>query len=284
MPDRDGYIEGVPCWADTSQPDPDAAAEFYGALFGWELEQVMPEEAPGKYYMARLRGGDVAAISSQQQDGPPFWNTYIWVDSADATAAKVADAGGKVLNEPFDVMDAGRMAVCADPEGALFCLWQAGRHKGSNVVNEHGSVNFNVLSTRDLEGAKKFYGAVFGWDTLTLDGGFTAWALPAYGDHLEELDPGMRERMKEFNAPGGFENVVASVNVISDDDTPPNWGVIFAADDADAVAARAEELGGTVLAPPFAAPWVRMTVLADPQGAVFIASQFVPENQDVPAA
>jgi uncharacterized protein len=282
MPDRDGYIAGVPCWVDTSQPDPDAAAEFYGGLFGWELEQVMPPEAPGKYFMARLRGGDVAAISSQPQSAPPAWNTYVWADSADETAAKVRDAGGSVLTEPFDVMDSGRMAMFADPEGATFCVWQAGRHRGANIVNEHGSVNFNVLNTRDLDRAKEFYGAVFGWGTLVLDGGFTAWTLPAYGDHLEELDPGIRERMASVGGPEGFENVVATVNPITDD-TPPHWGVTFAVDDADAIAKRAAELGGRVLMPPFDAPWVKMTVLADPQGATFVASQFVPENQRVPA-
>jgi uncharacterized protein len=282
MPDRDGYIAGVPCWVDTSQPDPEAAAEFYGGLFGWELEQVMPPEAPGKYFMARLRGGDVAAISTQQQSLPPVWSTYIWVDSADESAAKVREAGGSVLAEPFDIPDFGRMASFADPEGAAFRVWQAGRHRGANIVNEHGSVNFNVLNTRDLERAKSFYGAVFGWGTLVLDGGFTAWTLGAYGDHLEELDPGMRERMAGAGAPAGFENVVASINPITDD-TPAHWGVTFAVDDADAIAGRAAELGGRVLMPPFDAPWVKMTVLADPQGATFIASQFVPENQDVPA-
>jgi predicted enzyme related to lactoylglutathione lyase len=284
MPDRDGYIAGVPCWVDTSQPDPEAAAEFYGGLFGWDLEQVMPPQSPAKYFVARLRGGDVAAISSQEQgsSAPPAWSTYVWVDSADDAAAKVRDAGGRVLSEPFDVMDAGRMAVLADTEGAAFCVWQAGRHRGANIVNEHGSVNFNVLNTRDLEGAKAFYGAVFGWGTLVLDGGFTAWTLDAYGDHLEALDPGMRERMANF-APAGFENVVASANPIADDDTPAHWGVTFAVDDAEAIAARAAELGGQVLMAPFDAPWVKMTVLADPQGATFVASQFVPENRDVPA-
>jgi predicted enzyme related to lactoylglutathione lyase len=143
-------------------------------------------------------------------------------------------------------------------------------------------VNFNVLNTRDLERAKSFYGAVFGWGTLVLDGGFTAWTLGAYGDHLEELDPGMRERMAGAGAPAGFENVVASINPITDE-TPAHWGVTFAVDDADAIAGRAAELGGRVLMPPVDAPWVKMTVLADPQGATFIASQFVPENQDVPA-
>src|SRR5947207_3020008 len=131
MPERDGYIPGVPCWVDTSQPDPEAAVDFYRGLFGWHLEDVMPENAPGKYFIARLGGGDVAAVGSLPEDGPPqaVWNTYIWVDSADQTAAKVQDAGGNVVSEPFDVMESGRMAVCTDREGAAFCLWQAKQHK-----------------------------------------------------------------------------------------------------------------------------------------------------------
>jgi predicted enzyme related to lactoylglutathione lyase len=164
MPERDGYIPGVPCWIDTQQPDPDAAVPFYSGLFGWECEDVMPEGSEAKYFIGRIRGGDAAAIGSIPDGAPPIamWNTYIWVDSADETAAKVEAAGGSIITEPFDVMAAGRMAVCADPEGAVFCVWQANEHKGAQVVNEHGSLNFNGLATRDLEGAKAFYGAVFG--------------------------------------------------------------------------------------------------------------------------
>src|SRR5262245_52073254 len=197
----------------------------------------MPPEAPGKYYIARIRGGDVAAIGSQQEGGAPIptWSTYVWVESADETAARVAHSGGTVLSEPFDVMDAGRMAVFADPEGAPFCVWQAKRHRGANIVNEHGSVNFNNLHSRDPEGAKAFYGKVFGWTTLDLPGGFSMWTLPGYGDFLERSDPGLRERMAGVGAPPGFEDVVASLAPIADDqpDIPPHWGVTFAVDDAD---------------------------------------------------
>ena len=65
MAELDRYIPGVPCWIDTTQPDPDAAAEFYAGLFGWELEETMPADAPGNYLQARLNGGLVAAVSSQ---------------------------------------------------------------------------------------------------------------------------------------------------------------------------------------------------------------------------
>ena len=265
MPDRDGYPAGVPCWVDTTQPDPDAAADFYGGLFGWELEDTMPPGSDGKYIMARIRGRDVAAV---------------WVESADDVAGKVRDAGGQVLSEPFDVMESGRMAVCQDPEGAVFSVWQAKEHKGSQVVNEHGSVNFNDLNTRDVEGAKSFYGSVFGWEALELDPGFAMWRLPGYGDHLEEMNPGLREGMAGMGAPPGFEDVVAALNPIADDQpgVPPHWGVTFAVDDADATAKRAAELGAELVVPPMDAPWVRMTVIRDPQGATFVASQFVPGN------
>ena len=287
MPERDGYIPGVPCWIDTTQPDPDAAARFYQGLFGWEFEDVMPPGSERKYLIGRIRGGDVAAVSSRPEGAPPgaVWNTYVWVNSADETAEKVREAGGRALSEPFDVMDSGRMAVFTDPDGAVFAVWQAKQHKGSRIVNEHGSLNFNNLHTRDPEGAKAFYGAVFGWDTLELDGGFQTWTLPGYGDHLEVDNPDMRKNMAEVGAPEGFEDVVASLAPIPDDqpDTPPHWGLTFAVDDADAIAKAATELGGTVVVPPFDAPWVRMTVITDPQGATFTASKFVPENRDVAA-
>ncbi len=285
MSEQDRYIAGVPCWVDTTQPDPDAAAAFYGDLFGWELEDSMPPDAPGQYFMARLGGGDVAAVSSPMGDAPPsaVWNTYVWVDDADATAAKVRDAGGAVYSEPFDVMEAGRMAVFADPGGAVFCVWQPNKHRGAAVVNEPGSLNFNTLNTRDLEGAAKFYGAVFGWELIDV-GGAPMWALPAYGDFLEQRTPGMRENMASMGAPPRFAEVVASAMPIPDDqpNTPAHWGVTFAVEDADAIAARATELGGQVVVPPFDAPWVRMTVITDPQGAMFTASKFVPENKDLP--
>jgi predicted enzyme related to lactoylglutathione lyase len=215
-----------------------------------------------------------------------MWNTYVWVDSADETAAKVRDASGGVVMEPFDVMDAGRMAVFTDPEGAVFCVWQAKENKGARIVNEHGSLNFNGLNTRDADGAKRFYGSVFGWTTLSLPGGAEMWTLPGYGDYLERDNPDLRKLTREAGAPEAFVDVVASINPIADDDgdTPAHWSVTFAVDDADAIAAKASELGGKVIAEPFDAPWVRTTVLSDPQGATFIASKFVPENKELATA
>jgi len=284
MPERDGYIPGVPCWVDTSQPDPEAAVDFYRGLFGWEFENVLPPDSPGQYFLARLRGGAVAAVESIPEALPPMatWNTYVWVESADDTAAKVRDAGGSVVMEPFDVMDSGRMAVFTDPGGAAFCVWQAKRHKGARIVNEPVSLTFNGLNTRDVDSAKSFYGSVFGWTTLALDGA-EMWTLAGYGDYLERDNPDLRKQIAQVGGPTGFEDVVASINPIPDDqrDTPPHWSVTFSVDDTDAMAAKATELGGKVIVAPFDAPWSRLTIISDPQGATFIATTFVPENKDL---
>ena len=286
MTAQDRYIPGVPCWIDTEQPDVDAAVEFYRGLFGWQLEDVMPP-GPYRYVMARIAGGVVAAIGTPPQDampGDPAWNTYVRVRSADETAAKVRAAGGRVLMTPADAGEAGRMAVFADPEGAAFRVWEARATQGADVVNEPGALNFNDLNTRDPETASAFYGAVFGWERLDVGDG-AMWALPGYGDFLEQRTPGMRASMAEMGAPERFEDVVASLSAIPADqpDRPPHWGVTFAVEDADATAARAQELGGTIAVAPFDALWVRMAVITDPQGATFIASKFVPENKDLEA-
>jgi uncharacterized protein len=275
MIERDGYPAGVPCWVDTAQPDPEAAAEFYGGLFGWEFDDRTPAGSRLRYLVGRLHDCDVAAIGSLPEDaGDPTWNTYVWVDDADASVAKIVDAGGSVLMEPFDVSDAGRMAVFADPTGAAFCIWQAKAGKGAQLVNEPGTWNFSGLNTWDPARAKQFYAEVFGWEANGA-GGTEVWRLPGYGDFLERLDPGMRARMAEVGAPAGFEDAVAWLTPLSDD-TPSHWHVTFAVDDADATAERARELGGKVLVAPFDAPWVRTTVLGDPQGAAFTASKFTP--------
>jgi predicted enzyme related to lactoylglutathione lyase len=300
MPERDGYIPGVPCWVDASEPDPEAARDFYGGLFGWQFEDAMPPGSDGRYFFARgearsssifdtsgeVRSGDVAAVGSIPRGAPPvaMWNTYFWVDSADEAASNVRDAGGDVVIEPFDVMDVCRTAIFTDHEGAAFRVWEARRHKGARLVNDPGAVVFNGLNTRDVEAAKSFYGSIFGWQTSGIGGGADGWTLPGYGDWLErEHHPNLRKQMAEAGAPDGFEDVVAAIIPISDDqpDTPAHWSVTFAVGDADATAATATELGGTVIVPPFDAPWstptytIRMTVIADAQGATFSGSKFL---------
>jgi predicted enzyme related to lactoylglutathione lyase len=284
VPERDEYPPGVPCWVDTEQPDAQAAAAFYGALFGWEFEDRMPAGAPGNYFVARLRGLDVAAVSSPMDaSAPARWNTYLAVASADIAAGRVEEAGGTVVMPPFDVPGAGRMGVVTDTSGATFSVWQPGENKGAQLVNEADTWSFNTLNTRDPETAKRFYQAVFGWGAETFamgESSFTIFYLPGYADFLERSNPDLRRELADAGAPPRYADAVALLVTMTDEqfpaEVPSHWGVTFAVDDADATAARATQLGGTVTVPPFDAEPVRLTVLADPQGAILTASRFQP--------
>lgn len=277
MSERDEYIPGVPCWVDASYQDPESVLPFYSGLFGWEFMPVMasPDE---RFFIATINGGSAAGIGELPAGHPavPAWNTYIAVTNADDAVAKAQAAGGEVVAPAFDIGEAGRMAILKDPQGAVFCVWQAGQMKGAKIVNEHGAVNFNTLHTNDLDAARRFYGEVFGWTTLSL-AGMEFWTLPGYGDYLEILTPGIRAGAAEMGA-AGFEDVVAVLDSVSGDEQP-HWHVTFAVNDADAAAADATRLGGSVLVAPLDAPYVRLTVLADPTGTPFTASQFVAENR-----
>ena len=282
--ERHEYPPGVPCWVDTAQPDPNAAVGFYRGVFGWEFEETAPPDAPGHYFIGRLRGLDVAGIGSQTDDSPPTpaWNTYISVESADETSAKVTGAGGTIVGETFDVPASGRMAVFADPAGAIFSVWQAREFKGAQLVNEPGTWGWSDLNTREMDTARDFYGAVFGWeaDTSEAGGEYAMLRRPGYGDFLETLDPDLRQRMAEEKAPPGFEDVIGwLVHMTSEqfsDDTPSHWGTTFGVEDADAAVDKAGRLGAKVLVPPMDIPPVRVAVLADPQGAVFSVSKYTP--------
>jgi uncharacterized protein len=273
---RNRYPAGVPCWVDTSQRDPEAAMRFYGGLFGWEFEDRMPPDAPGRYLVARLHGLDVAGLAYQPDD-EPSWNTFICVDSAERATAQARDAGAAVVVEPFEVSGAGRMAVLADPTGAVFCVWQATGHHGAQLVNAPGAWNWSDLYTPDPKRAEPFYGAVFGWKTTDVDfgdaGSVTMWRRPGYGDALEALDPGIRDRHAEAGAPEGFTD---AVGWLIRDDGPSRWHVTFSVDDTDAAVERATKLGAEVLTPAYDAGPVRLAVLRDPQGAVFAVSRYDP--------
>ena len=284
MSERDEYPAGVPCWVDTRRADLGPAAAFYGGLFGWEFEDRAPEGAPGRYLVARLGGRDVAGLgeATNGDAGPAAWTTFVHVDSADRAAEAAAAAGGTVLMEPTDAGAAGRFAVLAEPAGAPFGVWQAGEHHGAGLVNATGAWVGTDFRTTDPAASAAFYGAVFGWEVDEIDRqvGYANVRLPGYGEHLAELDPTLPDRLEEYGAPEGFADVVGWLAPITPDegDAPSHWGITFAVDDVDASAARVPELGGTVLVPPMDAPWVRMAVVADPDGAPLTIATFVPPS------
>ncbi|MBV8953106.1 MAG: VOC family protein [Solirubrobacterales bacterium] len=267
MSTRDHYSPGVPCWVDTAQPDVEAALRFYGEVFGWEFDGPgqMPGDPPGRYYVARVRGREVAGISSLPAGAPtsPEWNTYVAVQSADHAAADASAGGGSVIAPPFDAPPAGRMAVLQDPGGAVFCAWEAGARQGAQLVNEPSAWAMSRLDTADPSVAASFYGAVFGWRTETFTAGqaqVTLWRLPGYVGG-EPQQPVARD-------------VVATM-MASEDDAGARWSVDFWIDDAERAAAATERLGGQVLSEPHDAGGFRSTALRDPQGAIFNVSQLL---------
>lgn len=244
------YDDGVPSWVDLGSPDLEKSKAFYGGLFGWDLPQGPPEA--GGYTVCELRGKTVAGLGPKMNpDMPTVWMTYVNVSSADDTVAKVTSNGGNVFMPPMDIMEAGRMAVFADPLGAVIGLWQPNGHMGAQLANEPGTFCWNELITTDLDAAKAFYKSVFGWDAEDMGppGGppaYTEWKLAG------KSVGGMMAKSAEMPA-----------------DMPPNWGVYFAVADTDASVAKAQELGASVLMGPADIEPGRFAVLADDLGAVF---------------
>ncbi len=265
MSERDHYPPGVPCWVDTGQPDVDAALAFYGAVFGWEFAGPgeMPGEPPGRYYVARVGGKDVAGVSTRPAATPTAWSTYMSVASADTTAQAAADHGGSVVVAPFDAPPAGRLAVLADPAGAVFCAWEPGERCGAQRINEPSAWSMSALHTSDPDSARSFYGAVLGWDSEPLpmgDGTVWLFRLAGYvGGEPEQPVPRDSVAVMMDGQPG----------------TPSHWSVDFWVDDTDATVRRATDRGGAVVAGPFDIPMFRQAVVQDPQGATFTISQLM---------
>ena len=287
MNERDDYQAGVPCWVDTFQPDPDSAVGYYAELFGWEVDSRTESDPPRKYFVCKLRNRDVAAIGSQpSKHVPPDWNTHVRVDSVDDVAAKAIEAGGSVALEPFDSPDGGRVAMLADHAGAVFGVLEPGERRGAGLFNELGAWAMSVLNTRDVEGSKRFYGAVFGWGALTFDAGggeLTLWRLPGYvggvpdqpapPDVVAAMAPITGEGFPSEGFPGDGQAVPHPLQVRAMEDVAPHWSVNFWVPDADAVAAKTAELGGRVVVPPYDAPGFRAAVVADPRGAALTVGQ-----------
>ena len=265
MSRRDAYPAGVPCFVDTLTADLDAAMSFYGGIFGWEFAGpgAMPGDPPGSYYVARVGGDDVAGIGTLPASGAPAptpaWNTHVAVDSADDAAARARAAGGTVLLEPFDAPPAGRLAVIADPAGAAFTVWEAGIRAGAGRVNEHSAWAMSLLTTPGVDGAKAFYGELFGWEAEAF-GPFWVFRRPGYvGGEPQQPVP---------------RDVVAAMTAGDQTQpTPATWSVDFWIADANGAAAAAPGLGGSVIAEPFDEAMFRRAVLAAPDGATFAISQ-----------
>ncbi|MFD3874881.1 VOC family protein [Streptomyces sp. NPDC058623] len=249
------YKPGTPCWIDLFVPDQQAALDFYCDLFGWQGE-VGPAEQGG-YSVCTLKGKPVAGImKALNPDGsvpdplpPTVWTTYLSTDAIDSTLKSVTDAGGTVMMGPMGVMDLGRMAVVADPTGAVVGLWEPGTFDGAGIVNEHGALIWNELTTVDVAAAAAFYASVLPVTTAASE-------MPGTEGYTEFKVGGraVAGLMGPDNLPPG---------------TPPHWLPYFHVDSVDEIQAAATRAGGNVIAPAFDMPVGRMAVLTDPQGGPF---------------
>jgi hypothetical protein len=248
-----GVPNGTFGWADVAVPDMAAGSDFYTSLFGWDAA-----ESPGgesmPYTIFSQDGKPVAGmgpLTPEQQEGgqPPVWSSYVMVDDADAIAAKATSLGAKLLMEPFDVPDAGRMFFAIDPVGAVIGFWQAGEFGGAGLFNEPGAMSWNELGCRDVPAAKAFYTELLGWTTDTQDhDGFT-YTTVSVGDRLN----------------GG----IYDISGVLPDEVPAHWFVWFAVSDTDATVDKARALGATIGRSPWDTQFGRMAVIHGPQGPVF---------------
>jgi predicted enzyme related to lactoylglutathione lyase len=255
------YAPGTPCWVDLAVTDVLDSAVFYGDLLGWEVPEQPHGAEMGGYRRAQLDGDDVAGVMPIQQEGQPqAWSTYVAVEDAAATTAKVKEAGGNVIFEPMDVMDLGKMAGFSDPGGAFIGIWEPGTFAGATRVNEAGAICWNELGTRDPQGAKAFYNAVFGWTV-------------AEHDMQRTEGEGGPDKYIEFLRGGDGHSIGGMMDITGflPDQVPAHWLVYFGVADADAAVEKVKAAGGAVNFGPVTIPAGRFAVVSEPNApsAVF---------------
>jgi predicted enzyme related to lactoylglutathione lyase len=248
-------------WVDLVTTDVPAAKAFYEGRFGWRTED-MPTPMGPAYTMCSIDGGVVAGIGPQppgmaEAGMPSLWNSYVLVEDIDAVCAAVTAAGGAVVMPAMQIMTQGRMAMVADPSGAVVGLWEPQDMQGADVFNVPGALTWNELQTRDLPAAMAFFTSVFGW-------GFEAVDDSGYMMIPLDSKPG------EDKGNGGAMTMPDRVPA----EVPPYWAVYFMVADCDEGVARAVELGGTVFLPAMAMGPGRFAGITDPTGAMFMLGHF----------
>jgi len=243
------YQPGQFSWVDLLTPNAGAAAKFYGELFGWTVFENPTDDHGAVYTMFQQDGVDVCGMGEMSEEMknsgmPAVWNSYVSVTNADEVAARMTKLGGRVEMPVMQVMEAGRMAIFADPVGARISIWEAGEHIGAGVVNEPGAFGWNELGTREPAKARAFYGELFGWE---FDGD----------------DDGYLEIKLDGRSNGGIRPMGPD-----EPEMPPFWMTYFSVEDCDAAVERVEALGGNAVMEPVDIEPGRFCVVADPQGAI----------------
>ena len=249
-------------WYELLTSNLDAARRFYEAVVGLKIPA---EPTPGgmDYRMIGTPGGETVGgamqLTPQMAEGgaKPGWFGYVGVDDVDASAARIAAAGGQVLMSPSDIPQAGRIAMVADPQGAPFYVMRptpppGAEDMGSCVFHpdKHGHVSWNELHARDQESAWDFYAGQLGWEKSVA------------------MDMGAMGTYQIFKV-GGTERDIGAM-MTSPNFPRPMWLFYFNVPNVDAALEAIEASGGSVLYGPGVVPGGSFIVQAtDPQGALF---------------
>ncbi|AQS71910.1 VOC family protein [Streptomyces pactum] len=238
---------GTPCWVSLMVHGPAATQEFYGTLFGWEF-QPGPQQL-GPYVRALLDGREVAGIGQLPPDRqlPIAWTPYFASDDVNRTAETVRLCGGTLGVGPLDAGAAGRLALCSDPSGAVFGIWQAAAHLGTAVTDVPGTPAWNELVTAESASVAKFYETVFGFELV-----------PEVSADLDYVT--LRLEGRPVAGIHGVGNALPR-------DRGPHWMTYFEVADAEESLEHLADLGGHVLKPVQDTPHGRVALVADPEGA-----------------
>jgi predicted enzyme related to lactoylglutathione lyase len=262
MVERSGYVEGEPCWADAIAPDMDAAKRFYSYLFGWTFVDTGPEF--GNYVMCLKNHKTVAALTPPMSEagGPPVWNTYLKASDASTTAQRIEQVGGKLLMGPMEIPDSGRILFGVDPDGAAFGAWEPGNMTGAQLYGEPGAITWAEVNTRNPNAVDAFYRSLFGVEAVAWSDIPEEYPVDAPAEQI-----GMDYVV--YKGASGGPMLCGRMKMTAEfGDVPPHWMIYFNVNNADSAAERVSAGGGRVNVPPFDTPYGRMTVVADPNGAV----------------
>ncbi|WP_025155496.1 VOC family protein [Leifsonia aquatica] len=244
---------GEPCWVDLASSDVTRARDFYTALFGWTVDEAGEEY--GGYVTMRKDGRMVAGIGPAMSEGQQdAWLTHLLVEDAETAERDAVTAGAQTLATTMEVGVEGRLAVIADPGGAVVGLWEPREHRGFELVNEVGAPAWHELYARAYAAQLDFYTRVFGWKTNVL-GDTADFRYATFGDP---------------DAPGGG---VYDADGMLPPGVPSHWVVYFGVADADAASQRVVALGGTIVRDPWDSEFGRFAQATDPLGALFFLHQ-----------
>ncbi len=245
---------GEALWLDLITEDGDAAAAFYGELFGWEIE-LRPDQSR----IIRHEGRDIAALFEISNEMPNAsesqWLVGIVSDDLDGAVESARSAGGTILRKITEVPDSGRFAVIRDPQGALLLLGQPTREIGG--PRAPGFFVWAELWTDDVDASAEFYGEILGYQTRTIERPGGAYTV---------FEAGGTPRVGLVSTPN--------------EDVKPVWAPYIGVADLRATLDRTVDLGGRVVVKPAEhAGGRQIALIEDPTHAMIFVVQLSPKEE-----